>query len=108
MGPIRLLAAPLRRIANSRLFQLAVVVAIILSLDYYSYDYALLRQIADGLKTRSPPRFNYGSEHFRVGILTDPCFRWALMIAYVYVVCLLIFFVTARRDPSHGRPRRVE
>src|SRR5579862_8035175 len=50
MGPIRLIAAPLRRIANSRLFQLAVVVALILLLDHYSYDYGALRPIAEGLK----------------------------------------------------------
>jgi len=39
MGAIRLIAAPIRRIANSRIFQLALVIAIILSLDHFSYDY---------------------------------------------------------------------
>lgn len=50
MGAIRLIVAPFRRIANSRVFQLALVIAIILSLDHYSYDYAMLGPIADGLK----------------------------------------------------------
>jgi len=93
MGPIRLLAAPLRRIANSRLFQFAVVVAIILALDHYSYDYAALRPLADGLKTAVTATVQLFSDYFRVGILTDPVLQVALMIAYVYVVCLLIFFL---------------
>ena len=93
MGMIRLIAAPIRSIARSRLFQLAVVLAIILLLDYYSYDYALLRQIADGLKTLVSATVQLWSEHFRVGILTDPVLQVGLMIAYVYLVCLLILFV---------------
>ena len=56
MGVLRLIAAPIRRLANSRLFQLAVIVAIILLLDHYSFDYAALRSLADGLKTSWPPR----------------------------------------------------
>jgi hypothetical protein len=91
MGPIRLLAAPIRRIANSRLFQLAVVVLIILLLDHYSYDYPVLQPIADGLKTAVTATVQLCSEYFRVGILTDPVLQVSLMIAYVYVVCLLIF-----------------
>lgn len=93
MGMIRLIAAPIRSIVRSRLFQLAVVLAIILLLDYYSYDYALLRQIADGLKTLVSATVQLWSEHFRVGILTDPVLQVGLMIAYVYLVCLLILFV---------------
>ena len=31
------------------------------------------------------------SKYFRVGILTDPVLQVGLMIAYVYVVCLLVF-----------------
>ena len=92
MGPIRLLAAPIRRIANSRLFQLAVVVTIILALDHYSYDYAVLRPLAEGLKDLVTATVNLCSEYFHVGILTDPVLQVGLMIAYVYLVCLLIFF----------------
>ena len=40
MGLLRLVVAPIRRVANSRLFQLVVIVTIILLLDHYSYDYA--------------------------------------------------------------------
>jgi hypothetical protein len=93
MGPIRLLAAPIRRIANSRLFQLAVVVAVILALDHYAYDYAALRPIADGLSKAVTVTVHLLSEYFRVGILTDPVLQVGLMIAYVYIVCLLVFFL---------------
>jgi hypothetical protein len=93
MGPIRLLAAPIRRLANSRLFQLALVVAIILLLDHYAYDYAALHSIAEGLKKAVDATVQLCSDFFRVGILTDPVLQVALMIAYVYVVCLFIFFV---------------
>jgi hypothetical protein len=91
MGPIRLLAAPIRHIANSRLFQLAVVVLIILLLDHYSYDYPVLQPVADGLKTAVTATVQFCSEFFRVGILTDPVLQVGLMIVYVYVICLLIF-----------------
>ncbi len=93
MGMIRLIAAPIRGIARSRLFQLAVVLTIILFLDYYAYDYSLLRQIADGLKKLVAATVQIFSEHFRVGILTDPVLQVGLMIAYVYLVCLLILFL---------------
>jgi hypothetical protein len=91
MSPIRLLAAPIRRVANSRLFQFAVVVLIILLLDHYSYDYPVLQPIADGLKALVTATVQLCSEFFRVGILTDPVLQVGLMIAYVFVVCLLIF-----------------
>ena len=96
MGPIRLLTAPIRRIANSRLFQLAVVVTIILLLDHYSYDYAPLLPIAEGLKKSVIATVELFSKYFRVGILTDPVLQVGLMIAYVYVVCLLVFFLLRR------------
>jgi hypothetical protein len=91
MGLVRLFAAPIRRLANSRLFQLCVVVAVILSLDHYSYDYPVLRPIAEGLKSAVTATVQLCSDFFRVGILTDPVLQVALMIAYVYGVCLLIF-----------------
>ena len=93
MGAIRLLAAPLRRIANSRLFQLALVVAIILVLDHYAYDSPPLRSVAEGLKNAVNATVQLCSDYFRVGILTDPVLQVALMIAYVYLVCLAIFFI---------------
>lgn len=91
MGAIRLLAAPIGRIANSRLFQLAVVVLIILLLDHYSYDYPVLQPVADGLKALVNATVQLCSEYFRIGILTDPVLQVGVMIAYVYMVCLLIF-----------------
>jgi hypothetical protein len=91
MGAIRLLAAPVRRVANSRLFQFAAVVAIILLLDHYAYDYAALHAVADGLKNIVAATVQLCSDFFRVGILTDPVLQVALMIAYVYVVCLVVF-----------------
>ena len=91
MGAIRLLAAPIGRIANSRLFQLAVVVLIILLLDHYAYDYPVLQPIANGLKALVNTTVQLCSEYFRIGILTDPVLQVGVMIAYVYMVCLLIF-----------------
>ena len=96
MGPIRLLTAPIRRIANSRLFQLAVVVTIILLLDHYSYDYAGLMPIAEGLKKSVTVTVDLFSKYFRVGILTDPVLQVGLMIAYVYIICLFVFFLLRR------------
>lgn len=93
MSAIRLLAAPLRRIANSRLVQLAAVIVVILLLDHYAYDYAALNAIAEGLKNLVAASVKLCSELFRVGILTDPVMQVGLMIVYVYVVCLVIFFV---------------
>lgn len=93
MGPIRLIAAPIRRIVSSHLFQFAVVITIILLLDHYSYDFAALRTVAEGLKNAVTATVQLCSDYFRVGILTDPILQVALMIAYVYVVCLLIFFL---------------
>jgi hypothetical protein len=92
MGVIRLIAAPIRSIVRSRLFQFAVVLAIILLLDYYSFDYAVLRQITGGLKALVDATVQFFSQHFRVGMLTDPVLQVGLIIAYVYVVCLIIVF----------------
>jgi hypothetical protein len=91
--PIRLIVAPVRSIMRSRLFQLAAVLAIILLLDHYSFDYPLLHQISAGLKTLVDATVQFCSEHFRVGILTDPVLQVGLIIAYVYLVCLIIVFL---------------
>jgi hypothetical protein len=93
VGPIRVIAAPIRRLANSRLFQLAVVLAIILALDHYSYDYSALRAVAEGLKSLVTASVALCTDLFRVGILTDPVLQVGLMIAYVYVACLLVFLL---------------
>ena len=91
MGAIRLVVAPVRRIANSRVFQVALVIAIILLLDHYSYDYVVLRLLADGLKDLVTATVQLCSQYFRVGILTDPVLQVGLMIVYVYIVCLFGF-----------------
>ena len=93
MGAIRLIAAPIRRIANSRIFQLALVIAIILSPDHYSYDYPVLRPVADGLKGWVTATVQLCSQYFRVGILTDPALQVGLMIAFVYIICVFAFFL---------------
>lgn len=93
MGAIRLLAAPIRRIANSRLVQFAAVVVITLLLDHYAYDYAVLHGVVDGLKRLVAATVQLCSDFFRVGILTDPMLQAALTIAYVYVFCLVVFFL---------------
>jgi hypothetical protein len=92
MGIIRLIVAPIRSVVRSWLFQFAAVLAIILLLDYYSFDYAPLREISGGLKTLVDATVRFFSEHFRIGILTDPVLQVGLIIAYVYVVCLVIAF----------------
>jgi hypothetical protein len=91
MGVIRLVAAPIRYIANSRLVQFAFVLAVILLLDHYSFDYAVLQPIAQGLKNLVTATVALCSDWFRIGILTDPVLQVGLMIAYVYVVCLVVF-----------------
>jgi hypothetical protein len=93
MGPIRLLAAPIRAILRSRLFQLAAVLAIVLALDHYSFDYPLLRQISVGLKSLVDATVQLCEGFFRVGILTDPVLQVGLIIAYVYIACLIVAYV---------------
>ena len=93
MGLIRLVAAPARAVLGSRLFQFAAVLAIILLLDYYSFDYAVLLQIASGLKAIVDATVQFFAEHFRIGILTDPVLQVGLIIAYVYIVCLIVAFI---------------
>ena len=90
LRPIRLIAAPIRGIVRSRLFQLIAVLAIVLLLDHYSFDYAPLHQISAALKTLVDATVQFCSQLFRVGILTDPVLQVGLIIAYVYLVCLLI------------------
>jgi hypothetical protein len=91
--PIRLIAAPIRGIVRSRLFQLVAVLAIVLLLDHYSFDYTPLHQISVGLKALVDATVQFCGELFRVGILTDPVLQVGLIIAYVYLVCLLIAFI---------------
>jgi len=94
MGLIRLIAAPIRRLAGSRLVQLGVVVAIILLLENFSAGRPLVSQIADALDKAVEGTVQLVSDHlvrlrtFSKSLLTD-----SVMIVYVYVACLLIFTV---------------
>jgi hypothetical protein len=85
MGAIRLITAPIRGILRSRLFQLVAVLAIVLLLDHYSFDYAALRQISSGLKSLVDATVQFCAGLFRIGILTDPVLQVGLIIAYVYL-----------------------
>jgi hypothetical protein len=94
MGLIRLIVAPIQRLARSRLVQLAVVVAIILLLENFSGNRLVLSQLADALDKAVDGTVQLVSDHllrlrtFSKSLLTD-----SVMIIYVYVVCLLIFAV---------------
>ena len=93
MGAFRLLTVPIRRIANSRLFQLAIVVAIILLLDRNFSDYP--RCWPDCRWPRQARRratVQLISEYFHNWrTLTNPVLQDGVMIAYVYLVCLVAF-----------------
>jgi len=94
MGLIRLIAAPIRRLAGSRLIQLAVVVALILLLENFSGNRPLISEIADALDKAVEGTVQLVSDHlvrlrtFSKSLLTD-----SVMIVYVYVACLLAFTV---------------
>lgn len=94
MGLIRLIVAPIRRLANLRLVQLGVVVALILLLENFSDDRLGLSEIADALDKAVEGTVQVVSDHllrlrtFSKSLLTD-----SVMIVYVYIICLLIFTV---------------
>lgn len=94
MGVIRLIAAPIRRLASSRLVQLGVVVALILLLENFSSGRPLVSEIADVLDKVVEGTVALVSDHlirlrtFSKSLLTD-----SIMIVYVYIACLLIFTV---------------
>ncbi len=94
MALIRLIAAPIRRLASSRLVQFGVVVAIILILENFSDNRAFLSQLADMLDKAVDGTVQFVSDHllrlrtFSKSLLTD-----SVMIVYVYIICLVIFTV---------------
>jgi hypothetical protein len=94
MGLIRLIAAPIRRLAGSRLVQLGVVVAIILLLENFSDNRPVLSHIADALDTVVEGTAQFVSDHLlRLRTFTKSLLIDSLMIVYVYIVCLVIFTV---------------
>jgi hypothetical protein len=92
MGPIRLLAAPIRSIVRFPLFQLAVVVAIILFLEAAA-DNTTFGQIFHGLDELVDATVKLFSELFQVKSFTRSGLTAGLMIAYVYLACLVLLFL---------------
>jgi hypothetical protein len=89
---IRLLAAPIRSIVRFPLFQLAFVVAVILLLQAAA-DNSLFGRIFDGLDKLVQATVELCSELFSVKSFTRSGLTAGLMIAYVYLVCLLILYL---------------
>jgi hypothetical protein len=92
MGPIRLLAAPIRSIVRFPLFQLAVVVAIILFLQAAN-DNTTFGEIFDGLDKLVDATVKLFGELFQVKSFTRSGLTAGLMIAYVYLVCLVFLYL---------------
>jgi hypothetical protein len=92
MGAIRLIAAPIRSILRSRLFQLAAVVIIILLLQYAN-DNSPAGYISDGLDKAVDASVEFSAEFLRLKTFTRSVLTATLMIAYVYIICLLILFL---------------
>jgi hypothetical protein len=84
--------APIRSIVRFPLFQLGVVVAIILFLQAAD-DNSLFGQIFNALDKLVDASVRLFSELFEVKSFTRSGLTAGLMIAYVYLVCLLILFV---------------
>jgi hypothetical protein len=89
MGMIRLLAAPMRSIVRFPLFQLAVVVAVILSLQAAD-DKSAFGQIFNGLDKLVDDSVRLCSAIFNVKSFTRSWLTSGFMIAYVYLACLLM------------------
>jgi hypothetical protein len=94
MGAFRLLTLPIRRVANSRLFQLIFVVAVVLLLENFSSNHAVLTRAADGLDKLVDATVQLISDHVHnLRTLTKSMLTDGVMIGYVYIVCLVAFAV---------------
>jgi hypothetical protein len=91
MGVIRLLAAPIRSIVRFPLFQLAVVVAIILFLQAAAAT-TLAGKIFDALDELVSASVQLFGQLFEVKSFTRSGLTAGLMIAYVYLVCLVVLY----------------
>jgi hypothetical protein len=89
---IRLIAAPIRSIVRFPLFQLAVVVGVILVLQAAD-DRSVFGRIFDGLDKLVDTSVRLVGELFEVKSFTRSGLTVALMIGYVYLVCLFALFV---------------
>jgi hypothetical protein len=92
MGMIRLLAAPIRSIVRFPLFQLAVVVAVILYMQAAS-DSSAFGQLFNGMDNLVEATVKLCSELFNVKSFTRSGLTAGLMIAYVYLACLLALYL---------------
>jgi hypothetical protein len=89
---IRLLAAPIRSIVRFPLFQLAVVVAIVLYLQAAA-DNTLAGKIFDLLDGMVSASVQLFGQLFEVKSFTRSGLTAGLMIGYVYLICLMIFYL---------------
>jgi hypothetical protein len=92
MGLIRLLAAPIRRIVRFPLFQFVFVVVVILLLQAADTN-SMPGRIFDGLDKLVDATVRLCSGLFQVKSFTRSWLTLGLMIAYVYLICLLILFL---------------
>jgi hypothetical protein len=92
MGLIKLLAAAARRIIRFPLVQLFIVVAVILFLQAADENSAF-GQIFNGLDKLVDGTVQLVSTAFPVKSFTKSWLTFSLMIAYVYLACLLILYV---------------
>ena len=92
MGLIKLIAAPIRSLLRFPLFQLAVVFAIILYFQAAD-DNTLPGKIFDGLDKLTEDSVALVSQVFTVKSFTRSVLGAGFMIAYVYLVCLLLLAV---------------
>jgi chromate transport protein ChrA len=92
MGLIKLLAAAVRRIIRFPLVQLCIVVAVILLLQAADENSAPGRMF-NGLDKLIDGTVQLVSTVFEVKSFTKSWLTFSLMIAYVYLACLLILYV---------------
>jgi hypothetical protein len=92
MGLTKLLAAAARRIIRFPLVQLFIVVAVILLLQAADENSAF-GQIFNGLDKLVDATVGALSTAFPVKSFTKSWLTFSLMIAYVYLACLLILYV---------------
>jgi chromate transport protein ChrA len=92
MGLIKLLAAAVRRIIRFPLVQLFIVVAVILLLQAANENSAFGRMF-NGLDKLVDGTVQLVSTVFEVKSFTKSWLTFSLMIAYVYLACLLILYV---------------
>ena len=92
MGPVKLIAAAVRRIISFPLVQLIIVVAIILFLQAADPNSAFGR-IFSGLDELVESTVSMVSTLVTVRSFTRSWLTFTFMIAYVYLACLLILFI---------------